>query len=53
MPRTARPGVSAPSSGIEAPAIMRNYCLGKMIGGMFALAQRRPINRLAILDRFG
>jgi amino-acid N-acetyltransferase len=43
-----------PIPAFDAPAsIMRNYCLGQMIGGMFALAHRRPINRLAILDRFG
>jgi N-acetylglutamate synthase-like GNAT family acetyltransferase len=43
-----------PISAIDAPAsVMRNYCLGQIIGGTFALLQRRPINRLAILDRTG
>jgi hypothetical protein len=30
---------------------MRNYCLGQIRGGAFALLQRRPINHLAILNR--
>ena len=43
-----------PIPAIDAPAsIMRNYCLGQIIGGTFALLQRRPINRLVILDRMG
>jgi hypothetical protein len=41
-----------PISAFDAPAsVMRNYCLGQIIGGAFALLQRRPINHLAILDR--
>ena len=41
-----------PIAAFDAPAsIMRNYCLGQMLGGAFALLQRRPVNRLAILDR--
>jgi hypothetical protein len=43
-----------PIAAFDAPAsVMRNYCLGQIIGGTFALLQRRPINRLAILDRTG
>jgi amino-acid N-acetyltransferase len=43
-----------PIPAFDAPAsVMRNYCLGQMIGGAFALLQRRPINRLVILDRAG
>jgi Acetyltransferase (GNAT) domain len=41
-----------PISAFDAPAsVMRNYWLGQIIGGTFALLQRRPINHLAILDR--
>jgi amino-acid N-acetyltransferase len=43
-----------PIAALDAPAsIMRNYCLGQIIGGAFALLQRRPVNRLVILDRAG
>lgn len=43
-----------PIPAFDAPAsIVRNYCLGQIIGGTFALLQRRPINRLVILDRTG
>lgn len=43
-----------PLGAFDAPAsIMRNYCLGQTIGGAFALLQRKPINRLVILDRTG
>ena len=41
-----------PIAALHAPAsIMRNYCLGQIIGGTFAMLQRRPMNRLVILDR--
>ncbi|HEU4377632.1 MAG TPA: GNAT family N-acetyltransferase [Hyphomicrobiaceae bacterium] len=43
-----------PIAAFDAPAsVRRNYCLGQIIGGAFALLQRRPINRLVILDRTG
>src|SRR5262245_38883678 len=43
-----------PIAAFDAPtSIVRNYCLGQMIGGAFALLQCRSVNRLAILDRAG
>jgi amino-acid N-acetyltransferase len=41
-----------PIAAFDAPvSIARNYCLGQIIGGTFALLQRRAINRLVILER--
>jgi amino-acid N-acetyltransferase len=41
-----------PTTSWRAPTSIRtNYYLGYMIGGLFALLRRRPVNHLVILDR--
>ena len=41
-----------PTTSWRAPKSVRaNYYLGYMIGGLFALLRRRPVNHLVILDR--